>query len=150
MSNSYLPYFLYSITPSFWILHIHKYTYRNVLFFTVYKWVSPKYSRSAVSDYASKKSNFFGDGRSLHFGGISFLILSISSWRFNFPSHVISLQPKELPLAFSVMQIDLSYVILWALWKQLNPYLKSYCRKLPKKTFWYDECKSYTHFLKRQ
>lgn len=37
--SSYLPYFLYSITPSFWILHIHKYTYRNVLFFTVYKYL---------------------------------------------------------------------------------------------------------------
>lgn len=130
MSNSYLPYFLYSITPSFWILHIHKYTYRNVLFFTVYKWVSPKYSRSAVSDYASKKSNFFGDGRSLHFGGISFLILSISSWRFNFPSHVISLQPKELPLAFSVMQIYWKQISLVFFYLKMTLFFLCYWRVL--------------------
>lgn len=59
----------------------------------------------------SAKKNVFGNIKSLHFGGISFLMLFFSSWRFSFSSHVISLQPEKLPLAFSVLYIC---------WKQIS------------------------------
>lgn len=59
-----------------------------------------------------QQESFFGGGRSLHFGSVSFTKLFIYSWIFNFLSYVIFLQSEDLSLAFSV--------VVFFVWQWLN------------------------------